>query len=150
MKYATIRHSTSRARDTYGYASVTLTDTTSGKVYRTCGGGYDMLGVVLADWLADTYQAQLKERLQGYDWQPYGNGGRLTAAREIYGAFRRADGSISIDGACGGSQNLAHLATQARRQGRICRRDYRRNQRKTQRQLREVENGNGTLHKMRN
>lgn len=101
MKYATIRTSASKARDAYGYTLVTLTDITSGKAYRTCGGGYDMLGVVLADWLADTYQAQLQERLQGYDWQPYGSGGRLTAAREIYGAFRRADGSISIDGACG-------------------------------------------------
>lgn len=38
--------STSKARDTYGYNITRLDDSISGKRYKTCGGGYDMIGTV--------------------------------------------------------------------------------------------------------
>lgn len=49
MKHLIITHTKSRARDTYGYNVITLWD---GKDhFKACGGGYDMIGTVLGDWL---------------------------------------------------------------------------------------------------
>lgn len=54
ITYLQYRCTTSRGRDTYGYNLVSLEDTSTGKKYRTCGGGYDMLGTVLGKWLKDS------------------------------------------------------------------------------------------------
>lgn len=48
----------SRGRDTYGYNICTLL-VEGEKVGKTCGGGYDMQGTVLGQWLTDHYQQQL-------------------------------------------------------------------------------------------
>ena len=48
----------SRGRDTEGYNIVSLWVNGS-KVASTCGGGYDMQGTVLGDWLGKTFQSQL-------------------------------------------------------------------------------------------
>lgn len=50
--------STSRGRDTYGYNLLTLREG-GYKVASTCGGGYDMMGTVLADFLVSTYPIRL-------------------------------------------------------------------------------------------
>jgi hypothetical protein len=50
--YLQLKWTTSRARDTYGYNIVTLTDSDTGKKYRATGGGYDMTGTVVGEWLA--------------------------------------------------------------------------------------------------
>lgn len=59
IKQLILKHSTSRAQETYGYNRITLTDTTTGKKYSTVGGGYDMVGTVFAEWLQDNCQADL-------------------------------------------------------------------------------------------
>ena len=41
----------SRARDTYGYNIVTLTSSAQGKKFRCMGGGYDMHGQVLGEYV---------------------------------------------------------------------------------------------------
>ena len=50
----------SRGRDTCGYNICRLDDSISGKRYRTLGGGYDMIGTVVADWFEDQYQDKLQ------------------------------------------------------------------------------------------
>ncbi len=55
-----LRIGTSRGRDTHGYTMVTLVVNSTGKCYRACGGGYDMHGTVLADYLEETYQDRLQ------------------------------------------------------------------------------------------
>lgn len=48
----------SRGRYTYGYNICTLL-VDGEKVGKTCGGGYDMQGTVLAEWLESYYQPEL-------------------------------------------------------------------------------------------
>jgi hypothetical protein len=58
--YLQLKWTVSRARDTYGYNIVTLTDSDTGKKYRATGGGYDMTGTVFSEWLQDVYQDELR------------------------------------------------------------------------------------------
>ena len=80
-----LKWSVSRGRYTYGYNIVTLTDNSTGKKYRTNGGGYDMEGVVFSGWMDDNY----RERYQGLDPNSY------------YGLYEGDDGYRYTDGACG-------------------------------------------------
>lgn len=99
--YLAVSWSTSKGRDTYGYNICRLdvpfcrTVDVAGKVtvhgprrFRCSGGGYDMIGTVVALWLCDRYQDRL-----------------LSARSEVtskYGAyFSERTGRISVDGACG-------------------------------------------------
>ena len=52
------RHTTSRGRNTYGYSIVTLY-ADGAKVARCSGGGYDMQGTVLGDYIQDSFQTEL-------------------------------------------------------------------------------------------
>lgn len=95
---------TSRGRETYGYNIVTLTDTKTGKKYRTCGGGYDMTGTVLAEWMGDVLQPALKALLESQGFEPGGYAGPYDAAKEAgrqYGAGISKKGVAYMDGACG-------------------------------------------------
>lgn len=58
-QYLSITWSTSRGRDTYGYNICKLSAGYNGTVYRTCGGGYDMVGTVVGEWLQANYQERL-------------------------------------------------------------------------------------------
>lgn len=77
--------SVSRGADTYGYNICRLDDTETDKRYRCSGGGYDMTGTVFGNWL----KTRFAERLAAANVSQY------------YGARKREDGSISLDGACG-------------------------------------------------
>ena len=57
-EYLTIKWTVSRARDTYGFNVCTLTDT-RGRKARCNGGGYDMTGTVVGDYLGAWYQDEL-------------------------------------------------------------------------------------------
>lgn len=110
MHTLTVSRSTSRGRDTYGYAIVSVQDSQTGKRYRTCGGGYDMLGTAFGEWLASAHQERLKgighlagsyySKAGGYQSHrnEYGN----PARGYYYGMTRNDDtGRITLDGACG-------------------------------------------------
>lgn len=57
--YLSVKRTTSRGRDTYGYNICTVTDQETGKKYRCNGGGYDLLGRSVGNWLEDRYQDEL-------------------------------------------------------------------------------------------
>lgn len=110
MHTLTLTTGTSRGRDTYGYALVTITDSRTGKRYRASGGGYDMRGAVFGNWLQDVYQAELQaighlagshySKAGGYQSHKneYGN----PSNAYLYGMTRNDDtGRITLDGACG-------------------------------------------------
>ena len=64
-KHLTVKWSTSRGRDTYGYNICKVIDNSSeGKVYKCIGGGYDMLGTSLAQWVQETYQTELMQNAE--------------------------------------------------------------------------------------
>jgi len=110
--FAEVKHSVSRAQDTYGYNIVTVRvypsqfNLSSPIAKASCnGGGYDMVGTSLADALLKLPEVQ--ERLQrvitrenvSYIDQP---GGWLRNDNSpFYGTTLRRDGSIDIDGATG-------------------------------------------------
>lgn len=57
--FLSITWSTSRGRDTYGYNICRLDSSNTGRRYRCNGGGYDMVGTVVADWLCAEHQTRL-------------------------------------------------------------------------------------------
>lgn len=105
VRTLTIGTGTSKGRDTYGYTIVRLRDSETGKVHRCMGGGYDMVGTVLADWLTSTQQDALAP-LAPRAFYTYGDGIPYTRAEDeraaLYGmAVNVTTGRVSIDGACG-------------------------------------------------
>ena len=77
MKTLKFKYTTSRGRDSYGYNICSLW-VDGEKQSSTCGGGYDMKGTALGNWIARKFQNELlefKEEFYGlkfYDpnWQP--------------------------------------------------------------------------------
>jgi hypothetical protein len=80
--------SKSRAQGSYGWNICRLKDTYTGKRYRTCGGGFDMIGSVLGNWLADRYQDRLET---------------IAHHAAAFNGMRRCKrtGRIVLDGGCG-------------------------------------------------
>ena len=112
-----ISWSTSRGVDTYGYNICRLDDNRTGRRYRTCGGGYDMIGTVIGEWLADVYQSELQaighlagvyySKAGGYQSRRSADGLGLVRAY-LYGMTRNDDtGRVTLDGACGTSTMIA-------------------------------------------
>lgn len=75
----------SKGRDTYGYNICTLY-VDGRKVAKTTGGGYDMKGTVLGDWVGEAFQDELQ---------------RLKLDRKEYYGLSFYEGKYYIDGACG-------------------------------------------------
>lgn len=96
--------STSKGRDTYGYNICRLDDEATGKRYKTCGGGYDMVGTVLGEWLQDVMQQELMffaelnktalvDAYHTYKKHP-----------DLYGLFFDMEKNVArVDGGCGES-----------------------------------------------
>ena len=52
---------TSKARDTYGYNICTLKDSRNNKLASTCGGGYDMKGTCLGDFINTYFYDEIRK-----------------------------------------------------------------------------------------
>ncbi len=92
----------SKGRETYGYNICRAEDVATGKRYRTCGGGYDMVGTVVADAITDIYQAELQtfvatQNLVDCGYQVAG----YKKIEGLYGLQVNPKGFVSIDGMCG-------------------------------------------------
>lgn len=104
----------SRGVDTYGYNICRLDSSTSGKRYRTCGGGYDMIGTVIGQYLqAEHCEAimSLVKRLMSdpdkFEDAGYSVGG-FVKFPDLYGmVYNTRTGNVSLDGACGVSSMQA-------------------------------------------
>lgn len=118
MNHLTLSWSVSRGADTYGYNICRLDSRDSGRRYRCMGGGYDMTGTVFGDWLEAEHQDKLRQ-LTGWESKDYGNTD-WKAHADLYGAFLRPDGSVSLDGGCG----LACMIRVAEAIGLEIERDY--------------------------
>jgi len=89
-----------RGRDTYGWTLVTLTDPSTGKRYRARGGGYDMIGSALGDFIEDRYQNRLRTLAK----PSASKTGKHIYHSEglLYGMLRDNDtGAVMLDGGCG-------------------------------------------------
>lgn len=102
IKHLALSWSVSRGRETEGYNICRLDDNETGKRYKTIGGGYDMIGTVIGQLIADQYQDRLQSFVNANKdkLQPYG----VTSWQQLpehYGLFVKSNGSVSLDGACG-------------------------------------------------
>ena len=88
----------SRGRDTYGYNICRAYSPHLNKTFRTCGGGYDMIGTVIGEFLATAFQEELKAFHN--EAVPYAQTKHYKHP-EFYGMFFRPDGTAYCDGACG-------------------------------------------------
>ena len=96
-----ITHGTSRAQDTYGYNTVTLTDE-QGRRFKCMGGGYDMFGTVLAQWLTAAYPERTADLApRAYYVFREGTGTQVNKDG-LYGVYHDASaGRTWLDGAVG-------------------------------------------------
>lgn len=98
-----LKWTTSRGVETYGWNVCTVRDFNTGKAYRCKGGGYDMTGTVLGEWLEATYPARIAALAprcaSTYDGN--GNGYQLNPGGDLYGATAFHDGRVILDGAAG-------------------------------------------------
>lgn len=107
INHLSISWGVSRGRDTYGYNICRLDDRNNGKRYRTCGGGYDMIGTVFGHWLQDVYQDRLFELVKNLMRYPeafsqYGSLPGWIQFKDLYGMiYKTNSGKVSLDGACG-------------------------------------------------
>jgi hypothetical protein len=123
MRYSLqFKYSTSRARDTYGYNLVTLY-VDGVKVARECGGGYDMQGAALGQWVQNAFQSELIAMSdRAHAEYPRVNGEHTGKNRHysreerpalMYGMALITDNGnpleVTIDGACGWSSVRAIL-----------------------------------------
>lgn len=103
IKQLTLKHSISKAQDSYGYNRITLTDTLTGKKYACVGGGYNMIGTVFAEWMQDNYQTELlaiaHKAYYVYDSKTLSHN---PLPQTYYGMTAYTHKSfVSLDGACG-------------------------------------------------
>lgn len=101
----TLSWSISRGRDTYGYNIARLDSKTAR--YKCMGGGYDMTGDCLGQWLQAEYQDRLKSiahRAGAVYSKTDGYKSLERTPDRLYGMKLNQDtGKVSLDGACGPS-----------------------------------------------
>ena len=96
-----ISRAVSRGADTCGYNICRLDDSVTQKRFECLGGGYDMIGTVVADWFESTYQNHLA-KLSAENPNDDSRRGRLCAVPGFYGAFvNHETGHVTLDGRCG-------------------------------------------------
>lgn len=103
INYLALSHSVSRGHETYGYNIVKLFDRDNSKAFRTCGGGYDMVGTVFADFITANYQEELL-KLKDRAHYICDNHGVNTSqcANSFYGMYHYPEkNKIRLDGGCG-------------------------------------------------
>jgi hypothetical protein len=103
--------STSRGRETYGWSLITLTVAGTGWRYRARGGGCDLPGTVLGEYLEVTYQTRLRALAKHASSSSTSDKpSQLTGA--LYGMYlNHATGAVTLDGACG-IESIRHIAQQ--------------------------------------
>lgn len=100
--YLSVKWTTSRGRDTYGYNICTVRDTSRGTRYACNGGNYDMQGTSFAEWLENTYQERLVEiKHRAHNISDAGRYNEQEGG-DLYGMTSRTrNKGIILDGACG-------------------------------------------------
>lgn len=106
--------SVSRGRDTYGYNICRLDDRNTDERFRTCGGGYDMIGTVFAQWLSANFQPELCALIESRNSELIDAGYSVKGYQKLPGLYgltvrpgKIKPGSIQLDGACGFSSMQA-------------------------------------------
>jgi len=86
LSFVAISWTVSRAEASAGY-NICRADA-AGKRYQTNGGGYDMVGTVIGDWLGDTYNQRLMANYKRI---------RALSGVDLYNKVLTIDGGCGID-----------------------------------------------------
>lgn len=106
IKSLTIKWSVSKAQDTYGYNICSVINDDTGESFKCLGGGYDMLGTSLANFIQKEYQSILIDNAdKAYSLRGYPENIQDTSKQGFYGMTAHIkDGicyKVSLDGGCG-------------------------------------------------
>ena len=93
--------STSRGRETYGYPLVIARDERGRKVGSTCGGGYDLLGTVVAEILETVYSERVQALASVIPLRTADIPQWSDAAMLRHLSYVTPEGHVSLDGAVG-------------------------------------------------
>ena len=107
IKSLSVKWSISKAQDTYGYNICTVVNDDNGERFKCLGGGYDMLGTSLANFIEKEYQAELIAKYE-QAYAQYVDSKRLddgTNKQGFYGMTAHYQNGlvthITLDGGCG-------------------------------------------------
>lgn len=82
-----------------GYGSSRIQNSRGETLARATGCGYDRFGTAIGQFIELTFPDELKRLAKRFCKTKYTGG--LKSSKEFYGMFKRDDGSVSLDGACG-------------------------------------------------
>ena len=100
--YLALSWSVSRGRDTEGYNICRLDDRATDKRYKCMGGGYDMVGTVVGDYLQEAFQKELLSIADQSAATCSKADGYKSNDKALYGVcWHKDDNRVSINGACG-------------------------------------------------
>ena len=103
IKSLTVKWSISKAQDTYGYNICSVINDDTGERFKCLGGGYDMLGTSLANFIEKEYQDQLFWNADKA-YTVYRKTGLSDSNNNqgYYGMTHNVEQeTVSLDGACG-------------------------------------------------
>lgn len=103
VKSLSVKWSVSKAQDTYGYDICTVINNDNGERFKCLGGGYDMLGTSLANFIQKEYQTELMQNSdKAYYLNGYPENIMSVEKQGFYGmTFNKLTNSITLDGGCG-------------------------------------------------
>lgn len=109
VKSLSVKWSVSKAQNTYGYNICTVINDDNGERFKCLGGGYDMLGTSLANFIRKEYQTELMQSAEKA-YSHYNNACEVEKVRNdkdgYYGmtAIYEKDlglSKVTLDGGCG-------------------------------------------------
>jgi hypothetical protein len=92
----------SRGRDTYGYNICRADSYVMGQRFKCIGGGYDMIGTVIGQYIQERFEDQLKALVKAHESEltPYVSDWFQLSS--FYGlTFKPSENRVSLDGGCG-------------------------------------------------
>ena len=106
IKSLTVKWSVSKAQNTYSYNICTVINDDNGERFKCLGGGYDMLGTSLANFIEKEYQAELMQNSgKAYSLQGYPENIQDASKQGFYGMTAHYQNGlvthITLDGASG-------------------------------------------------
>lgn len=82
-----------------GYGSSSIQNSRGETLARATGCGYDRFGTAIGQFIEATFPDELARLAKRFCKTKYA--GDLKSAKAFYGMFKRNDGSVMLDGACG-------------------------------------------------
>ena len=105
VKSLSVKWTSSKAQNTYGYNICTVINDDNGERFKCLGGGYDMLGTSLANFIQKEYQTELMQNSDKAYTLYIDQALQQNKKEGFYGmSYSRNDAHysyVSLDGACG-------------------------------------------------